>query len=258
MSRLRAICPDCRTYTAVALDEGYECHACGRAFAAGLVRVPRAWGRGGEAMAAAATLPLDFPEAAVIEQDSLAEQNLALALELPEQPVVLGGCCCSHIGAVEALAARHERIAVLWLDAHGDLNTPDTSPSGNEWGMPLRMLLDSGAVAPADVALVGARSLDPPEKEFIAAAGLGIGPQACAAALEGTAGMYVAVDFDALAENDVAAFMPEPGGLDLADVELLLASLRKKAPVLGLGFTGLLPEERNLEPISRLTRALGF
>jgi hypothetical protein len=52
--------------------------------------------------------------------------------------------------------------------------------------------------------------------------------------------------------------MPEPGGLDLADVELLLASLRKKAPVLGLGFTGLLPEERNLEPISRLTRALGF
>jgi arginase family enzyme len=258
MSRLRAICPDCRTYTAVALDEGYECHACGRAFAAGLVRVRRAWGRGGEAMAAAATLPLDYPEAAVIEQDSLAEQNLALALELPEQPVVLGGCCCSHIGAVEALAARHERITVLWLDAHGDLNTPDTSPSGNEWGMPLRMLLDSGAVAPADVALVGARNLDPPEEEFIAAAGLGVGAEACAAALEGTAGMYVAVDFDAFAESDVAAFMPEPDGLELAEVELLLASLREKATVLGVGFTGLLPEEQNLEPISRLTRALGF
>jgi arginase family enzyme len=258
MSRLRAICPDCHTYTAVALDDGYECHACGRAFAAGLVRVPRAWGRGGEGMAAAATLPLDFPEAATIEQDSLAEQNLALALELPERPVVLGGCCCSHIGAVEGLAARRERIAVVWLDAHGDLNTPETSPSGNEWGMPLRMLLDSGAVAPVDVALVGARNLDPPEEEFIAAVGLGTGPQACDAALEGALGLYVAVDFDALAEGDVAAFMPEPGGLGLAEVESLLASLREKAPVLGVGFTGLLPEQQNLEPISRLTRALGF
>jgi arginase len=124
--------------------------------------------------------------------------------------------------------------------------------------MPLRMLLDSGAVAPADVALVGARNLDPPEEEFIAAAGLGMGPQACDAALDGTAGMYVAVDFDALAEDDVAAFMPEPGGLALVEVELLLGSLPKKAPVLGVGFTGLLHEQRNLEPISRLTRALGF
>jgi hypothetical protein len=52
--------------------------------------------------------------------------------------------------------------------------------------------------------------------------------------------------------------MPEPGGLALGEVELLLGSLRKKAPVLGVGFTGLLHEQQNLEPISRLTRALGF
>src|SRR5918994_4344560 len=64
MSRLRAICPDCRTYTAVALDGGYECHACGRTFAAGLIRVPRAWGRGGEAIAEAAKLPVPYPETA--------------------------------------------------------------------------------------------------------------------------------------------------------------------------------------------------
>ena len=51
MSRLRAKCPDCNTYTAVALGPGYECHACGREFAAGLVRVPQAWGEGGEPMA---------------------------------------------------------------------------------------------------------------------------------------------------------------------------------------------------------------
>src|SRR4029453_12536578 len=102
MSRLRAKCPDCLAYTAVALNGDYECHACGRRFAAGLVRVPRAWGDGGEGMAEAASLPLDFPEAAVIEEDSLEEQNFAVALDLPERPVILGGGVCSHLGAVAA------------------------------------------------------------------------------------------------------------------------------------------------------------
>ena len=54
MSRLRAKCPDCKTFTAVALGPEYQCHACGREFAAGLVRVPRAWGKDGDAMAEAA------------------------------------------------------------------------------------------------------------------------------------------------------------------------------------------------------------
>jgi arginase len=115
-------------------------------------------------MAEAASLPLPYPEAAVIAEGSLAEQSLALALDLPERPLVLGGCCCAHIGAVEALSSRHGRIAVIWLDAHGDLNTLESSPSGNEWATPLRMLLESGAVGAADVALVGARNLDPPEE----------------------------------------------------------------------------------------------
>ncbi len=144
MSRLRAKCPDCRTFTAVALGTDYQCHSCGREFRAGLVRVPRAWGLGGEAMAEAAQLPLPYPETAVIEEGSLAEQTFAIAAALPELPLVLGGCCCSHIGAIEGLAARHERLAVVWIDAHGDLNTPVSSPSGNAWGMPLRFLLEDG------------------------------------------------------------------------------------------------------------------
>jgi arginase family enzyme len=258
MSRLRAKCPDCHAHTAVAIGAEYECHACGRTFGAGLVRVPRAWGRGGEAMAEGASLPVPYPEAAVIEQDSLAEQNFALALELPERPLVLGGCCCSHIGAVEALAARHERIALLWLDAHGDLNTPESSPSGNEWGMPLRMLLDSGAVGAGDVALIGARNLDPPEDEFIAANGLGLGAEAVTEALEGTAGVYAAIDFDAFGEGEVAAFMPEPGGLSVGEAETVLSSARGRKPILGAGFAGLLAEDRNMAAISRLSAALGL
>ena len=114
-------------------------------------------------MAEAAYLELPYPEASVIEADTLAEQTLMLASELPDRPLVLGGCCCSHVGAIEALSAGEECLAVVWIDAHGDLNTPATSPSGNTWGMPLRMVLDDGAVLAKHVALIGARNLDPPE-----------------------------------------------------------------------------------------------
>src|SRR6266571_242640 len=192
MSRLRAKCPDCKTFTAVALGPDYECHACGAGFGAGLVRVPRAWGEGGEAMARAAELPLRYPETAVVDEPSLGEQTLAIAAELPERPLVLGGCCCAHVGAVQGLAARYERLGLVWLDAHGDLNTPESSPSGNLWGMPLRMLLDSGSVEATDVLLLGARNLDPPEHEFIDSAGLATGSTDLERVLDGTDGVYVA------------------------------------------------------------------
>ena len=91
MSRLRAKCPECRTFTAVALGPDYECHACGRVFHAGLVRVPRAWGDGGDAMVDAAFLPLPFPEVAIVEEESIGDEKLAIAAELPRRPVLLGG-----------------------------------------------------------------------------------------------------------------------------------------------------------------------
>jgi arginase len=258
VSRLRAKCPDCRTFTAVALGPDYECHACGREFRAGLVRVPRAWGEGGEAMAEAAHLPLPYPEAAVIDEPSLGEQTLAVASDLPMRPLVLGGCCCAHIGAVEALSARTDRIALIWLDAHGDLNTPETSPSGNAWGMPLRMLLDGGAVAPDDVALIGARSLDPPEEAYIADTGIHIGPDAVARALDRADCAYVAVDADALDPREVSSFMPEPGGIPLAEAEALLGDVTRGATVLGAGFSGLAPDPRNVVALERLSAALGL
>ncbi len=244
--------------TAVALGPAYECHACGREFGAGLVRVPRAWGKDGEAMAAAAELPLAYPEAAVIAEDSLGEQALALATELPERPIVLGGCCCAHVGAVEGLAARHGRIALVWLDAHGDLNTPETSPSGDEWGMPLRMLIDSEAVDPDDVALVGARNLDPPEREFIERTGVHTGAGGIERALDSTEGVYVALDADVFEPGELAVFMPEPGGLTVAEVEQLLRQVDERALVLGAGFSALVADQRNVDPLTRLSAALGL
>jgi len=258
MSRLRAKCPDCKTYTAVAIGPDYECHSCGRVFHSGLVRVPQAWGDGGEAMAESAWLELPFPEAAVVEADTLEEETLALAADLPERPLVLGGDCCSHVGAVEGLAARHGRLSVVWLDAHGDLNTPESSPSGNQWGMPLRMLLDSGAIAADDVALVGARNLDPPEDEFIAASGIHLHEEGIEAALAGAGCTYVALDVDVLEPTEMSVFMPEPDGLRRREVERILRDVAGRTNVLGGGFTGLTFERSNIEPLVAFAAALGL
>jgi arginase len=209
-------------------------------------------------MAEAARVQLPYPEAAVIDEETLAAQSLALARELPDRPLVVGGCCCAHVGAVEGLAARHGRVAVLWFDAHGDLNTIESSPSGNEWATPLRKLIDSGAVVAGDVALVGARNLDPPEEAFISAAGVGVGPSSVAPAMEEAEGVYVAVDFDALDADEVAPFMPEPGGLSVAELEDVLDLARERSPILGVGFSAFLPDERNAAALSRLARAAGF
>jgi arginase family enzyme len=259
VSRLRARCPDCRTLTAVALGGDYECHACGREFRAGLVRVPKAWGDGGETMAEAAFLELPYPEVAVVEEETLTEQNLALACSLPERPLVLGGCCCSHVGAVEGLAARHDRLALVWFDAHGDLNTPASSPSGNAWGMPLRMLLDSGTVDPRDTVLLGARSLDRPEEEFIAATGLRTSEDELETALAGADGVYVAFDCDVLDPAEpVVAFMPEPNGFSVSASAATLERVRNTVPLAGAGLSGLSAAPANARALEPLCAALGL
>ena len=257
MSRLRARCPDCRTLTAVAVGPEYQCHTCGREFGAGLVRVPRAWGTGGETMAEAAFHALPYPEASVIEADTLAEQTLMLASELPDRPVVLGGCCCSHVGAIEALSAGEECLAVVWIDAHGDLNTPASSPSGNAWGMPLRMVLDDGAVLPKHVALVGARNLDPPEVEFIER-------RACRPARARSSGRSRAPTpstsrstADVVEPGELAVFMPEPEGLRLDELEALLRDVAARKRIAGLGFTGLVRDPANEPKLARLATGAG-
>jgi arginase len=210
-------------------------------------------------MARAAELRLGYPEVAVVEETSLAEQSVAVAATIPRRPVVLGGCCCAHVGAVEGLSARHSRLALAWIDAHSDLNTPETSPSGNAWGMPLRMLIDGGAVSASDVVLIAARSLDPPEAAFIADVELPLGAEAIDAALGAADAVYVAFDVDALDPGEnVAAFFPEPAGLTLVEAEALLRRIAVACPVAGAGFTGLLPEERNAAAITRLCSALGL
>jgi arginase family enzyme len=253
LSALRAKCPDCRTLTAVAIGPDYQCHSCGREFAAGLLRIPRAWGGGagddGKEMVEAAAMSLPWPEAATVAEETLEAQIVATARELPARPLVLGGCCCSHVGAVRELARRHGRVAVVWLDAHGDLNTPESSPSGNAWGMPLRMLIDAGDVSAEDVTLLGARNLDPPEAAFMATSGIRqeLGPLPVT--------VYVALDGDVIDPPEADVWMPEPDGIALDELEALLATIPRP---IGAGFTGFKASTRNEAALARLGHALGL
>src|ERR687897_175911 len=95
-------------------------------------------------------------------------------------PLVLGGDHSISVGTVSAIAmaARREgkKVGLLWVDAHGDINTPETSPSGNIHGMPVATLLGEGPpeltsiggdgpkLDPRNIAMVGIRSLDEGEK----------------------------------------------------------------------------------------------
>lgn len=106
-------------------------------------------------------------------------QCIGRELELSGADTVfsLGGGCGIEIPVVSYLAGRHPDLRLFWFDAHGDLNSPETSPSGHFHGMPLRFLTErqgesdigrSFAVLPTEnVVLVGTRDLDPPETEFI-------------------------------------------------------------------------------------------
>lgn len=102
-----------------------------------------------------------------------------------QMPVVLGGDHSIAMGTLAGLHSARGQGGVLWIDAHGDLNRPETSPSGNVHGMPLAAALGACGFAldgfegppwvdPARVALVGIRSLDPGEKELVKDLGLAV------------------------------------------------------------------------------------
>ena len=156
------------------------------------------------------------------------------------------------------MPARHDRLALIWIDAHGDLNTPESSPSGNEWGMPLRMIIDSGAVEPTDVALLGARNLDPPEREFIKEAGVHTGKHAVERALGEVDCVYVAVDFDGLEADEVGAFMPEPGGITVGEAETVLRASRLERDRSRRRLHRSRPRPAATDPATRLSAALGL
>lgn len=186
--------------------------------------------------------------------------------------LVLGGDCTSHAGALAGLrrARPHARFGLAWFDAHGDFNTPDTTPSGNVWGMPFAMACGRGdpdlvtaadgpSVREADAALFGGQVLDEVESRMLAAspvaqfgAGMLADPAGIAAVAAWAAavaaridGWYVAFDLDALDGDDGwAVAMPEPDGLALETaVAAIRAIATSGAPVLGFGATAAMADD---------------
>jgi arginase len=207
--------------------------------------------------------------------------------------LILGGDCTSHTGAVAGLRRRlpDARIALVWFDAHGDFNTPDTTPSGNVWGMPFALICGRGepdlvaaaegpTVREEDAALVGGQVLDETESRMLASSAVAqfgagmLGGDAGLAALRAWAetvaarvdGFYVAFDLDALDGDDGwSVAMPEPDGLSLDRAVECVRVLSKAAAstrygMLGFGATAAMPrEDRAFEPtvkaVARLTEA---
>jgi len=170
------------------------------------------------------------------------------ALDDGSIPIVLGGDHSIALGTLAGLASRRGAGAVLWFDAHCDLNTPETTPSGNVHGMPLAAALGYGghsfnntsltlpAVQPSRVAIIGARVTDPGERALIGELGLGIhtmskidrrGIEAVVSdALERAAGapfVHISLDMDGL-DPDVAPGVgtPVPGGLTYREAHLAM------------------------------------
>ncbi len=171
---------------------------------------------------------------------------VAEAARQGELPLVLGGDHSLALGTLGGMAAARGPGAVLWIDAHGDLNRPGTSPTGNVHGMPLAAALgaagDEFAAAAFPVpsvtkaALLGVRSLDPGERELIHRLDLRVytmseiderGVQACVAeALEHLAGaafLHVSLDLDAVDPMFAPGVgTPVRGGLSYREAHLAL------------------------------------
>jgi arginase len=155
-------------------------------------------------------------------QERVAE---AVAAAVPGgRPLVLSGDCTTSMGVVAGLQRAGVDPSVVWFDAHGDLQTPQTSTSGYLGGMPLRQLVGGADrtvpellglrdVAGQDVVLVDARDLDPPEAEFLAGSRIRHVPVGeVADALPGGP-IYLHLDVDVLDPRDVPGLLfPTPGG----------------------------------------------
>jgi len=220
-----------------------------------------------------------------VERDLVAA---ALRREGPRaRPLIIGGDCTAHAGAMAGLrAATGQRLAIAWFDAHGDYNTPDTTPSGNVWGMPFAMICgvgdpdlvdacDGPTVDPHHAALVGGQVLDETESRMLATTGVAqfgsgmVATRAGIAALAAWAGaiarevdaIYVAVDLDVLdGRGGWAVQMPEPDGISLETALTAIRTIADAAPIAGFGATAVNLErggdaERTVDAVAALAEA---
>lgn len=200
------------------------------------------------------------------------------ALDKGGVPVILGGDHSIAMGSVSGVASHFREqgkpVGLLWIDAHTDMNLPETSPSGNIHGMPLTHLIGQGvpalrrlsgpkpAVKPEHVALLGIRSVDKHERGVVKESGVRaytmseIDNRGCATCVreaiarvtEGTAGFHMSFDLDGVDPRHAPGVgTPVPGGLTYREAHLICEEAAKSGKLLSMDMVELNPtlDERN-------------
>lgn len=196
----------------------------------------------------------------------------AAAVRSGARPIVLGGdhslAAGSVAGTATALAERGERLGVIWLDAHADLNTPATSLTGNVHGMPVAHLLGWGdarmarlssvfpTIRPEHLVYVGLRDLDDAEQQAIAAHGLhaftmrdiderglrAVMEQAVAIATNGTGGVHVSCDADWIDPGEAPGVgTPVRGGATLREAHLAMEIIHDAGAMVAMDLVEINP-----------------
>lgn len=225
------------------------------------------------------------PRARYLQEIAAASRELAekveAALEEDAIPIILGGDHSIAIGSVSGAAAyyrkRGEKIGVIWLDAHTDINTPHTTPSGNIHGMPLAAILGHGPpelteiggfapkVLPENVAIIGARSIDPGERDMIKMLGIRVFTmseldergmadvmrEAIDVASRETAGIHATMDMDFIDPFYAPGVgTPEPGGATFREAHLAMEKMAASGRVISV-------EVSEVNPLYDQTNATG-
>jgi arginase len=169
------------------------------------------------------------------------------ALADGEFPILLSSDCTICLTTIPAVLRHRPRAAVLWLDAHGDFNTPDTTPSGFLGGMCLAGacgLWDAGfesagpMLDPTQVVMCGVRDLDAQERVLIETRGVDLidRPSLLGGALEGRE-VFVHLDCDVLDPSIVPARFAADGGLSDGGLRTLLGEVAEAATLVGVEIT---------------------
>lgn len=199
--------------------------------------------------------------------------KVSQSLQEGSLPVVLGGDHSLAMGSVSGTSKfcsqKRKSIGLLWVDAHGDINTPATTPSGNIHGMPVAHLLGLGDAAfariggfspkvlPQNTCLIGIRDLDPGERKIIKEQGVHVFTmkdidlhgaakvfeKALTLAADGTAGVHLSFDIDAVDPSyAMGTGTPKEGGLTIREAHLFMELLADSGKCLGMDMTEVNPK----------------
>ncbi|RXZ46538.1 arginase family protein [Agromyces fucosus] len=210
------------------------------------------------------------------------ERTAEALSRVPDWALTIGGDCGASLASVGHASSRAAGdLAVLWLDAHPDLNTPETSPSGGFGGMTLRAIVGEGAeglaldpetrVPPERLVLGGIRAIDDEERRFIEAHDVATltvedlsDPSLVIAAVEATGAsqVFIHIDLDVLDPAALAGLSyPMPFGIGTAELVALVRAVAARFPIAGAAIAGFAPAspqsaDDDLPTILRLVGAL--